>query len=211
MNIRDGWFYPDIDPRLRSQATPLRQLGRDAMIIDLAMKYAGRKNLVIQAGARIGLWPALLSEHYERVIAFEPETRNYECAHKNLDHAYPRVDLRHAALGATVERRWVEFSTDTSGSHQIIEQGGEHTEPCDVVTIDSLGVDPDAIFLDIEGFELFALKGAAETLARCHPMLVLEENNARLRYGIDKGHLAHWLLQFGYRVVDRHNKDLILT
>ena len=208
MNIQDGWYYPDLDPRLTSTKTPLRQFANDAGVIDRALGHGAGRGLVIQAGARIGIWPALLSAHYERVIAFEPETRNYECARLNLT-AYPTVELHHAALGKTIERRWVEWSAESSGSHQIVDSEDEYTEPCDVVTIDSLGASPDAIFLDIEGFEIYALEGAVKTLERCHPMLVLEENNARIRYGFNKGDLGKWLYQFGYSVVDRHYKDFI--
>lgn len=212
MRHERGWFFPDQDPRIKSDKTPLRQFSRDVLCIDLAMKYAGRKKLVIQAGARIGIWPAILSEHYERVIAFEPETRNFECALLNLSGSYPRVKVHRAALGREVGTAWVEFSDDTSGSHQIVEGKSEYTEPCEVVTIDSLNESPDAIFLDIEGFELYALQGAVETLTRCHPLLVLEVNDARLRYGIAKDQLTKWLeKEFGYHHIDRFNKDMILV
>lgn len=208
MRHQNGWFFPEPDPRHKKDETPLRQFSRDVLIIDIAMRHAARRACAIQAGARVGIWPALLSEHYEQVLAFEPETRNYDCALLNLT-AYPGVSLRKAALGNESRSMWVERSSVSSGSHQIVTDPGEQTEPCEVVTIDSLNASPDAIFLDIEGFELYALQGAVETLKRCHPMLVLEINDARLRYGISKEAITKWLSDFGYRVVDRLNKDFV--
>jgi FkbM family methyltransferase len=46
--------------------------------------------------------------------------------------------------------------------------------PCHVVTLDSFGLNPFFVKLDIQGFELKALKGGAETLQRCEPVVLTE-------------------------------------
>jgi hypothetical protein len=59
----------------------------------------------------------------------------------------------------------------------------------------------DAIFLDVEGYELRAIQGAAETIKRFRPVLVLEENICCRRYGFDQGDLGAYLARhFGYRL-----------
>lgn len=205
MKLVNGWYITAEDAAIG--ANPVRrQMAKDIRVIEVALQYVSRCGLVIQAGARVGLWPAKLAERFERVIAFEPETRNYECAVANLANS-TNVELHNAALGKSPGRMMVEFSQVQSGSHQIVETGGD--ELCEVVMIDSLGVDPDAIFLDIEGYELFALEGAIETLGRCKPLLVLEQNDSRLRYGIDKSQIVDLLKPFGYEPVDRCSKDVI--
>jgi FkbM family methyltransferase len=172
------------------------------------LRHVKKRDLVIQAGARVGLWPYTLAEHFNRVIAYEPETRNEECARANTV-SLPNVEIRKAALGKAPDRMMVEFSDYQSGSHQIVVSAGD--EWCEVVTIDGLNESPDAIFLDIEGFELFALEGAAQTLKRCRPLLVLEENDARKKYGIDRGRLAAFLKPYGYAAVDRVGKDWLFV
>lgn len=204
MKFVDGWHITDEDAA--KNLNPVRrQSANDVRVIDIALRYVKSRRLVIQAGARVGLWPYMLAQEFARVIAFEPENRNFACARKNTEHL-PNVDVRHAALGREAGRLMVDFSEIQSGSHQIDSEGDE---PCDVVTIDSLSVNPDAIFLDIEGFELYALEGALETLARCKPLLVIEQNDARLRYGIDKSQIVGLLKPFGYAPIDRCYKDII--
>lgn len=48
-----------------------------------------------------------------------------------------------------------------------------------VVPLDSLGLSPDLIKMDVEGFEQQALKGLEVTLAKHHPALLIEINNPK--------------------------------
>jgi FkbM family methyltransferase len=185
-------------------------MAKDIRVIDAALKHVVARDCVIQAGARVGLWPKTLARHFRKVIAFEPETRNYDCAKANLQDC-GNVELHKAALGPEHSVAWVSFSDEKSGSHWVQEASPVSGERCEIRTIDALGASPDAIFLDIEGYESFALHGGRETIASCKPVLVLEENRSRERYGIAKGELSRWLSPFGYSVVDRVGKDIILV
>lgn len=209
MKLVDGWYITDEDAEIR--AHPVRhQMAKDIRVIDAALRHIDGRDCVIQAGARVGLWPKTLARHFRSVIAFEPETRNHDCAIANLSDC-DNVELHKAALGAEHELAWLAFSSEKSGSHWLQEAKPGAGEQCEIRTIDGLGVSPDAIFLDVEGYEIYALAGARETIEACRPVLVLEENRARERYGIRKGELQEWLYPFGYTVVDRVGKDLILV
>lgn len=78
-----------------------------------------------------------------------------------------------------------------------------------VITIDSLGLSPSLILLDIEGSEVMALKGARNTLRRCRPPIVLEDNRARENFGFPRGHQNEFMATIGYKAVTRHVKDII--
>jgi FkbM family methyltransferase len=64
---------------------------------------------------------------------------------------------------------WVETHTD---GEQASLAHREVTVP--VRRIDGLGLEPDFVKLDVEGFELDVLRGMTETLARRRPVLLIE-------------------------------------
>lgn len=209
MQLVDGWYITDDDAAIR--ANPIRhQMAKDIRVIDVALKHVIGRDCVIQAGARVGLWPKTLAKHFRKVIAFEPETRNYDCAKANLADC-DNVELHKAALGGSHYDAWVAFSDKKSGSHWVQGEKPEAGEHCDVRSIDFLNALPDAIFLDIEGMELAALTGGRQTIEACRPVIVVEQNDSRLRYGVEKKQISDVLKAFGYRVVDRVGKDLILV
>lgn len=86
------------------------------------------------------------------------------------------VRLEQCALGAQAgEAKLQVASTDLHSS--LLKPGGSHLEiwpgmtwleqTVPVRTLDSLGTEPyDAMILDVQGYELEALKGATETLSR---------------------------------------------
>lgn len=63
----------------------------------------------------------------------------------------------------------------------------------DGVTIDSLGLTPDLIKIDVEGMEPDVIRGAKETIARCKPIIYVENN------GDDSSAIAAALDEIGYR------------
>lgn len=70
----------------------------------------------------------------------------------------------------------------------------------------------DLIYLDIEGYEFRALRGALATIERCHPVIVVEDKGLSERYGSARGDIEKWLgAEFGYRVAARPHKDVVLV
>jgi FkbM family methyltransferase len=68
------------------------------------------------------------------------------------------------------------------------------TYSCDIVALDNLDLDPvDFIKLDVQGSELDALRGAAATLERDRPTLMIERPDQEIR---------DFLTSFGYRMYD---------
>jgi hypothetical protein len=57
----------------------------------------------------------------------------------------------------------------------------------------------DLLYLDLEGFELFALRGAAETIQRCRPVIAVEINQNAGYYGITKEDVSSFIVSHGYR------------
>lgn len=62
---------------------------------------------------------------------------------------------------------------------------------CRIIPLDSLGLDPFFVKIDVQGYELSVLKGGAETIRRSRPIILMES--------INEDHMK-FLSQFGYRV-----------
>lgn len=198
MRFVDGWWIQDD----AWPEHPVHSQRVDRQVIDVALPYILGRDVVVQAGARVGLWPRRLSRHFKAVYAFEADPDNCECAAANLQNQ-PTVLLFGAALGATSGHAIFERSPESDGLHFVAKERGPKSIDVVMACIDDLKlVACDAIFLDIEGYELDALMGASQTIARYHPVLVLEENILCQRYGRERGALQAYLEPLGYRLVE---------
>ena len=70
-------------------------------------------------------------------------------------------------------------------------------------SVDSAGLRPLAVKIDIEGWEAAALRGMAETLRLAHPLLMIELNN--------REQWMDWLQGLGYRMFIYHPDHAILA
>ena len=144
--------------------------------IDLAISMCGQRRRAVQAGGNIGLWPRRIAQSFKRVTTFEPEPVTHACLVRNVADA-ANIEVHHAALGA--ERGAARIVRESLASHHLAE--GEGTQ---VLVLDEFGFDDvDLIQLDVEGFELNALKGARETIMRCRPIIQLEIRGFTEAYG----------------------------
>jgi FkbM family methyltransferase len=123
--------------------------------------------LVLDVGANLGFTASLFHEAGAEVIAFEPSPRTFALLERT---AAGRFECRQLALSDKVGSvRFSEhFSSDAS---QVVETGGTEVP---AVTIDSLGLSPSIIKIDVERHEAAVLRGAVETMRRCQPTLLLE-------------------------------------
>ena len=199
-----GWWCPDI------LSGPGKFLRRSEVIGHALRFWPGPKRRVIQAGAHVGIWPRMLAQYFEQVVCFEPEPANWACLMQNMTGS-PRISCLYAALGPQQGAVELNVQPHSTGGHHVATRLDRPHVSVSVRTIDQYAwQDVDAIFLDIEGYELPTLLGARETLRRCLPLLVLEDNNCSRKYGIELGAVGQWLgEQFGYAEVGQYGEDRI--
>ena len=77
--------------------------------------------------------------------------------------------------------------------------------PLDYFDFDASGI--GLIKIDIEGFELKALKGAVKTIRKHKPVIIIEQNKIQLASECKNAALAY-LLSNGYRVAEA-NRDML--
>lgn len=219
---RNDWALPDGEEMMQGQlATCL-----DSQIHDVtdAVARAGKEippRTVVQAGGAFGLYPLALAEYFHRVVTFEPLLANLQCMAVNIGDD-PRITVEeyplwdepdvHLCMDYTIRKE-----KNSYGAHHVSfpHQTPVGSQSVTTVTVDQYKLnDVDLIWLDIEGAELRALKGACQTISTCRPVVVLEDREfSQMRqYGTRKGDAVRWLCNaWDYKVVGKTAADTILV
>lgn len=201
-NVR-GFVWPEADKECAAVV-----FGETAKL-DLVMPLCRSKRSVVQAGGNCGVFPAYLAGHFGAVYTFEPVARNFVALTANTA-SLPNVVRFQAALG---DRR-----CRVSMSDDPLNCGAAFVEPSatgiiPTMCIDDLRLDDcDLVYLDVEGYEMPALLGAAVTLRCSRPVVVIEDKGLSEKYGKKKGDVVQWLCEaHGYRVHARPQRDVVMV
>lgn len=130
------------------------------------------------------------------VFAFEPNPEAYQCLVHNIK-SYSNAGAFCYGLSDKLERRKFLIDSNAGGSHLLKAEDGEVY----CVPLDNLGLGHIDFFkLDVEGYELFALKGAEQTIRRCNPIILVEMNAGTLaRNGVRYQDIFEFLANLGYQ------------
>lgn len=192
----------------KGSAHALKYARRDLPCLDAVIARTPGRMAAIQAGGSLGIFAKRLSAVFETVYTFEPAADCFAAMAVNAPE--PNILRFQAALGDT--RGLVGLSrVRRDGSKGPIHEGLTHVSSIGVVPtllIDDLALPVcDLIYLDLEGFELYALRGAVETIRRCRPVIAVEVNQNINFYGQSADDIRHWLTDLGYHLVDRQQSD----
>jgi FkbM family methyltransferase len=156
----------------------------------------------IDVGCRVGEFTRYLQLDFAHVYAFDP--RIWPNFRFNVDLG--KVTHFRCALGD--ERcETVMYA----GSHN--EHDGLEPRTVPVYALDTFGFeDVDYIKIDVEGFEKKVLLGAAQTIERCNPVIVIEQNHVVLE-GEHQYSAKEYLESIGYVsvAVDDRGWDFIMV
>jgi FkbM family methyltransferase len=164
----------------------------------------------IDAGANVGQYTLLAARAVGpsgKVIAFEPVPSNYErvCRHVS-ENGLNNVSVKRNALwheSTPLSLGLHRTMSDNQGAFSVAEGGSSSAFIVDAITLDDFVMEAgiarvDFIKMDIEGAELFALRGMLKTLDRDGPTLLVEiRDDTFVRMGYDP--MALWSEVFAPR------------
>jgi len=194
----------------RFQGSPhvLKYLRRDLPCLDAVIARVSGRTAVIQAGGNVGLFAKRLAESFATVYTFEPALELFPALCANAPE--PNILRFQAALGDTRGPVRISGARRCSSRGPTHEGLGHVAGPGVVPTllIDDLALPVcDLIYLDLEGWEWHALKGAVETIQRCRPVLACEVNQNIGFYGESQDGLRAFIAALGYVRVDQQQSD----
>lgn len=215
-----NFWVPDAETH---QIAELEAGGWQLDHLDEAIKHVrdcGVGAWAVDGGAHVGSWTLHMAERgFSMVKAFEPSPDTFECLYENAKewrianmHRQVSLDLNKCALGA--EPGKVSLKDDgryaggnTGGRHIDLKKDGDiNVRALDVYGLPAL----DFLKLDLEGFELFALRGARETLIRTRPVVMLEvKHRMAHRYGYQPGAPSQFLFDLGMIELGHLGSDFI--
>ena len=160
---------------------------------------------IVHAGANVGVYSLKFAESFDTVIAFEPDVTNFKCLALNTINT-DNIFLYQAALGCFAQPiSLTNVETNNCGTGFVKDAG-----IIPQITIDSLGLDTiDCIHLDTEGYEMFALMGALNTINKCSPTIVIEWMGHSKKYNINPETIIGFLAGLGYNKMKQVASDLI--
>lgn len=236
--VYGGWTFPAGEAHLPGWMKKVQDK-RDGRLLyqgskyRAAMKFVTKRRGAVDIGGHIGLWSWQMAKDFANVIAFEPMPEHRDCFGINIfgkpDFDAPmtgaippnavtimtNVTLHPCALGeregiANIVTRTVGSSGDTG-----IDMTGTRGIRVPVKTLDSFELNEiDFLKCDCEGFELFVMRGATETLKRNKPVVIVEqkpETGMTKNYNIGVTDAVEYLKTLGYVQREVHAGDYIMT
>lgn len=173
-------------------------------ILDILKEVKGN-SVVVQAGGNCGMYPKLLSSHFDTVYTFEPDPLNFHClVHNCQDNNIIKFNCCVGDFNGLVNLNSgnklnvgchiIDSSTPTINTIRGVP----------TITIDQLRLYRcDLIFLDVELFEYQVLMGAKNTIRLYRPIIFLESHLPEINEKID----SFLYLALGYKLIKNYGKD----
>jgi FkbM family methyltransferase len=182
---------------------------------------------VYDIGAYRGLQTLSFASRSKKVISFEPNTKNHKRLVENLKlNGIKNVEVRKVGVGSRSETRTMVGNPLTPACSSVDEKtvagllragAGTVIEEISIVALDDeihqAGLPaPDFIKIDIEGWEIEALRGARNTLKLHKPALFLEMHGETVREKKRKAaEIIAFLWEINYRSIRHIETGTIIT
>jgi FkbM family methyltransferase len=154
---------------------------QDAFEIELLKKHVNSGDIILDIGANIGFYAAILSSltgNKGLVHCFEPDSKNFEHLKKSC-HKLKNVLLINKAAGSKTETIKIYTSKNLNVDHRTYKPKEYDKE----ISIEAVSMDDylgaqkkvDLIKMDIQGFEMQAIRGMEKILESNPDVKIISE------------------------------------
>jgi FkbM family methyltransferase len=172
-------------------------------------------DVVLDVGTNIGetlLHFARLVGRNGRVYGFEPDEKNFANVQRNISlNDFRNVEVFKLGVSDTrASQRLYRVDAHNLGMNRILnDDEAVSFEDFTVIQTDTIDnvvskkglAKVDLIKIDIEGFEMHALRGAKNVLQEFRPALFIETGYSRLlKLGTSPAEMMDYLARFGYKI-----------
>jgi FkbM family methyltransferase len=198
--------------KMKGSKEALKWNCRDLTSIDAILQRVIGRSACVQAGGNLGVFGKYLAKFFAQVLVFEPAPELFPSMTANAPE--PNILRYQAALGEAPGL--VSMACSRRGAKKApVHEGLTHVAGDGIVPVlrlDDFALPAlDLLMLDLEGFELFALKGAAQTVLRCRPVIAVEVNQNSSFYGVSRDDVRDWIAARRYQLAFRIQSDEVFV
>lgn len=214
MQLVGGLYIPDGDEHFVKLGDALEHYQEPQRL--KAFEFVSDWDCAVDLGAHVGIFSRHFAQHFKKVIAFEPTETTRSCLERNVPENVTIVPFACGDHhGEVLFRRHIK----NSGGTEIAFDGARASSGLEyytvqMITLDSMELEGVGLIkIDIQGAEPLALRGAARTLVRCKPVVLIEEKPFGGKGA--SGSVEHIkesreiLLSYGYREGEKVGADRI--
>lgn len=181
----------------------------------LATQFLPEKGHFVDVGANCGAWALTIAKArpLAHVHAYEPQSMVfYQLAGNIFLNNLRNVRAHRIALGARPGQAALRLPDPRHlGSASLVLPGAE-LERVTITTLADIGVHPDVVKIDVEGYEKDVLEGGFQLLRSRHPIVFFTSREPRVHGGRARGlraELFEYLEKLDYQTMVISGEDFI--
>ncbi|QUS59985.1 FkbM family methyltransferase [Synechocystis sp. PCC 7338] len=201
---------------------------KDYHMMNFVKRYLRPGDNFIDVGANIGVYSLLAASligDQGKVYAFEAVPITFSRLQKNITQNNLSAVIQSWNLAVADKPSTLEFTVSQDATNHVLGLNNKTTKRANNQTLNTVIVQAQRLDdilsckqdyamakIDVEGYELYALKGAENLIQQKKlPVLMLEINNSFKRYGYSQDDIHSLLKAFGYESATYNAESNTLT
>jgi FkbM family methyltransferase len=178
-------------------------LKNETELLEIVKPYLKDNKVIVQAGGNCGMQIVKFADYFDMVYTFEPDPVNFHCLVNNLH--YNNVVKLQCCVGDSHKMVSMNNLEGATGGFYVNQNFGN----IPTMMIDDLNLyHCNFIQLDVEGYQMHALRGAIYTIQRFKPVISIEFDWVD-RYEYTKNDLINFFHNIRYKKVESYTSDHI--